>query len=185
MTEFDYFDPKKLIPDPGFKAPDMLGAVEGWRVWQVPFKLAPYERPKLMSATFGGYYWHPRKFARAECSRCGDDLPGENCSCGFYSAKSFEHLMTMHYHQYDLSTGNGNVMVLGKLANWGKVIEGTQGWRSEKAYPVKLWVPFEASHLAAPLKEVYGVPVELKNILAGPAHVKPVFKAPNPNRRTT
>jgi hypothetical protein len=56
-------------------------------------------------------------------------------------------------------------MVLGQVANWGKVIEGTQGWRAELAYPVKLWVPFEAWKIAQALEAGYGVPVGLKNYL--------------------
>lgn len=178
------FDPRYLQPDAEFKAPDMLGTLEGWRCWRTPFKPKGYERPKLYSVSHTDYYWLPRQFARAECDRCGgEDTPGESCSCGFYSAKTLEHLMTMPYHHYDLEEGRdkGYVIVLGKLANWGKVIEGSQGWRSEKAYPVKLWLPFEAHHLIVPIRETYGVPVKLFNVLAAPEHVHPLYKPPNPH----
>jgi len=52
------------------------------------------------------------------------------------------------------------------VANWGKVVEGSQGWRSEYTYPLKLWLPFEAWYLAEALGNAYGVPVALKNTLA-------------------
>ena len=157
------------FPDPDFRAPDLISAVEGWRVWRVDTAVPKYgTAPKMFSATRGGYYWTPKRVSTAQCGRCKENVPGENCSCGFYSANSLEHLLSMHYHQYDMD--NGNVMVLGQVANWGKVIVGTQGWRAANAYPVQLWVPFEAWTLAAPLEEAYGVPVGIKNYLK-PGHV--------------
>jgi len=71
--------------------------------------------------------------------------------------------MGMSYHQYNADSGN--VMILGQVANWGKVIEGTQGWRAARAYPVRMWVPFETWKLAAVIEEHYGVPVAVKNYL--------------------
>lgn len=169
------------VPDPdefaglanqSFKAPDLIGTVEGWRAWGVPSKLPPFGMtPKLYSVTYTEYFWRPRQTMHAMCDaerpgRCrkGGDSPGEECSCGFYSAKTLEHLMSMSYHLYD-ADAKGYFHVVGQVANWGKVIEGTQGWRAAKSYPVRLFVPFEAVHLAKPLADAYGVPVSLKNIL--------------------
>lgn len=183
MSELPDFLSKQ--PDPNFRAPDIVGTVEGWRVWRCTFNARAFESPKLWSATHSSYYWTPKALGVAECSRCGEDIPGEHCGCGFYSAKSLEHLMTMRYHQYDLDETHGGaqiVMVLGRIANWGKVIEGSQGWRSQKAYPAKLWVPYEAAHLAKPLQETYGVPVALKNIL-GAGSARGLYTPPNPKRR--
>jgi hypothetical protein len=45
------------------------------------------------------------------------------------------------------------------------VIEGSQGWRAEYAYPTALYVPFETFSVAKPLQEAYGVPVKLLNLL--------------------
>jgi len=159
----DPFDLDKL-PDPNFKVPDLIEAVEGWRVWRVSAEVPRFgTMPKLYSATHRGYYWTPRKVSLAECGKCKENVPGEHCTCGFYSAKHFEHLMSMSYHWYDMEAGE--VMVLGQIANWGKVIEGTQGWRAAKAYPVQLWVPFEAWTLAEPIEQAYGVPVGIRNFL--------------------
>jgi hypothetical protein len=165
MSDFNPLDPERFAPDPNFKAPDILGTVEGWRAWGVPKELPAFGvAPKLYSVTHARFFWSPRKAALADCRHCGDDVPGEHCSCGFYSAKSYEHLMSMGYHHYDAENG-GYFHVVGKVANWGKVIEASQGWRAAKSYPVHLYVPYEAWHLAGPLRDAYGVPVNLKNIL--------------------
>jgi len=147
-----------------FEVPDIVGHVEGWRAWNVDREPPAFgTTPKLYSATYG-YYWTPRVRARAECNRGGDDhVPGEQCSCGFYAAKTLPHLRSMGYSSYHEE--GPQVTIVGQLAMWGKVIEGTQGWRSEYAYPVKLFVPFEAWRLAKPVAKAYGVPVELLNLL--------------------
>lgn len=168
----DGLDPKKLagLADKGFRAPDLIGTVEGWRAWGVSTELPSFGLPpKLHSVTYCDYFWTPRQVSRASCNRgCSGsdstDTPSETCSCGFYSAKTLEHLMGMGYHAYD-AEALGMFHIVGQVANWGKVIEGTQGWRSELAYPVKLFVPFEAWPLAKRLGDAYGVEVALKNTL--------------------
>jgi hypothetical protein len=158
--------PEKLagLVDAGFTAPDVIGHVEGWRAWRVPRQPPLFgTAPKLHSASYA-YYWTPRVKARAECDRGHDDhVPGETCSCGFYAAKTLDQLRQMGYSTYD---ENGEfVRVVGQMALWGKVIEGSQGWRAEFAYPATLFVPFEAHKLAPPLAKAYGVPVRLLNLL--------------------
>lgn len=163
---------------PEINVPDLMQAVEGWRAWGVPQGLPPFGlAPKLYSVTNygrgghhpegGGYAWKAREAAEATCPVREDHngrCPVESCTCGFYTALSLEHLMTMAYHRYD-ADAHGMFRVIGQVANWGKVIEGTLGWRSQYAYPTQLFVPFEAWRLAKPLSEAYGVPVRLQNIL--------------------
>jgi hypothetical protein len=175
--------PRRVGPllDDVFEAPKMDkgsgeedGYVEGWRTWKVSRELPLYgSTPKLYSATWD-YYWSPRVKARADCERCDklnpetglmEGVPGETCSCGFYSAKTLEHLRSMGY--IGACTNDQFVSVVGKLANWGKVIEGSQGWRAEFAYPVTVYLPFEAARLGPAIKKAYGVPVRLMNVLAG------------------
>jgi hypothetical protein len=146
------------------------GTVEGWRAWIVSRNLPRYGVPmKLKSVTHGAAvndgYWPPRKENVAFCDRCGEDVPGEQCSCGFYSAKTLDHLMSMGYHTYRDTDDDHYFKVIGQVANWGKVIEGTQGWRSQYSYPVRLFVPFEAARHARLLKEAYGCKVRLLNFL--------------------
>ncbi len=163
------FDPRK-VSDPELVLPDLTEAVEGWRTWSVKRDVPRFGlAPKLRSAT-NDYYWTPGRAAKAECNAgwsgqgpcVGDELPGENCSCGFYSAKSARHLLSMGYHhEY---RGSDEVSVIGKVACWGKVIEGTQGWRSTYAYPVQLYVPFHADQLAQPLRDGYGCKVAVLDL---------------------
>lgn len=150
------------LTDKEFRAPDLIGTVEGWRCWYLPEKTPSFgAAPKLMSVTHN-YVWPPRVKARSECRRHPDHVPGEDCTCGFYAAKTLDHLRSMGYVS---CPSIGSVTVVGQLAMWGKVIEGTQGWRGEFAYPVKLYVPFEAWRLGRPLTKAYGVPVRVLNLL--------------------
>jgi hypothetical protein len=161
------FDPRRR-PDSDFKAPDLVGAVEGWRCWAVPTELPPFGvAPKVYSVTWSNFYWTPKQTSAAVCEfGCpAEDVPGESCGCGFYSAKTREHLLSMAYHIYDAEE-TGRYRIMGRIANWGKVIEGSQGWRSQYSYPIEFFVPFEAWRLAKPLAESYGVKVKLDNILA-------------------
>jgi hypothetical protein len=176
------FDPRKL-PDKEFVAPDVMEPTKGWRAWAIDGELPEFGLPPKLHSVSWGYYWTPRKRSQAECSRGCDKpvkrrdlttgeeievtvgIPGEHCSCGFYSAKTFAHLQGMGYHQY--YPDSGHFTVVGEVANWGKVIEGTQGWRAQYAYPFKLYVPIEAAHLAAALREAYAPKggVVLRNLL--------------------
>src|ERR1035437_1778158 len=89
------FDIRKTA-DPNLQVPDLTEAREGWRMWTVSTKIPRYGvSPKLFSATSADYYWTPRRASVAECQyHCGQ-TPGENCSCGFYSAKTLEQLWTL------------------------------------------------------------------------------------------
>jgi hypothetical protein len=132
----------------GGRAPDELGTVTGWRAWRVNRHPEPDGQVLLHSVSMG-YFW----------------VPFDNCTCGFYCARTLQHLRTMGYHTYN-SAIDGDVTIVGRVANWGKVIPGTQGWRAEYGYPERLYVPFEvARSIARPLADTYGVPVELLNLL--------------------
>lgn len=155
----------------GDRAPDELGTVTGWRAWRVDRQPDENGQVLLRSVSFG-YSWVPFEKARASCDRClstdhtdRDCTPGEHCSCGFYTARTLSHLRSMGYHSYH-SEHDGDITIVGRVANWGKVIPGTQGWRAEYAYPELLFVPFEVARtIAKPLSNTYGVPVALMNLL--------------------
>jgi hypothetical protein len=164
------------MPHRDFVAPTVVGIAEGWRTWAVEVAKPRYGVPPKMWSVVHHYYWTPRQLCRAECHKCNNPdgspmldadgysiMPRESCSCGFYSAKSFEHLMTMHYHVYG---GGDRFNVIGRVSNWGKVIEGSLGWRAEKSYPIELFIPFEYARThARALSEGYGVPVKMRNFL--------------------
>jgi hypothetical protein len=167
----------------GIVVPDFTDVMIGWRAWGVPDRTADqldplsfrYSPPLLQSPSHGHFEWEPRQPFVAVCGaspppRCRYskkklmEVPGDGCSCGMYAAKTLEHLMSMNYHVYDAEQ-RGLFHVIGPVRLWGKLVQGTLGWRAQKAYPHKLYVPFEAWHLAPILRDLYGVPVELKNIL--------------------
>jgi hypothetical protein len=159
------WDPERMagLRDEDFQAPDLIGTVEGWRAWNVLREPPAFgTTPKLESATFK-YWWTPRVKARATCERSPEHVPGETCTCGFYAAKTLPHLRAMGYQAYDEEAKR--ICVVGRLAMWGKVIEGDQGWRAEYAYPHTIYVPFEGWRLARPIQRAYGVPVRLLNLL--------------------
>jgi hypothetical protein len=170
-------------PDTGdYVVPDVIGAAEGWRSFRVPCEPPRYgASPRLYSVSHSSYYWKPREVNVASCRRHNSGQmrssgpggfvrgyhvpPGENCTCGLYSARTLPHLLSMGYHTY--APENGDFCVIGRVANWGKVVQGSQGWRAEKSYPLELWVPFEmGATLGLKIRETYGVPVLLKNILS-------------------
>jgi hypothetical protein len=160
----------KKAPGKRIDLTNALGTVEGWRAWNVPRELKPLQPPRLRSATWD-YEWVPFQRARASCDRCTSRdpsdtncTPGESCSCGFYTAKTLPHLRSMGYSSY-VEEGGDWVTIVGRVALWGKVIEGSQGWRAEFAYPIALYCPFECWKIARPFEQEYGVPVKLLNLL--------------------
>lgn len=141
--------------------PDLMEPVEGWRSWCLRTE---WGMPVLESVTQQGHFWQPRAVMEAECLKGREHpTPSIKCSCGLYAAKTLEHLLGMHYSDYD---GEQRFHVIGRVKFWGTVIEGTQGWRATFGYPDELFVPYEAWKYAEDLTETYGVKVGLKNWLA-------------------
>jgi hypothetical protein len=153
-----------------FQVPDAIGYLEGWRAWSLARRPNRYGAgPRLMSVTHRAahtgmpYAWKPREFGLAYCPMCGDDLPGQDCTCGFYSASSLYRLQRLGYHSY--GRWPTVIRVIGRVANWGNVVPADFGCRAQKSYPLELYLPHEAWRLAEPLAETYGVPVKLQNVL--------------------
>jgi hypothetical protein len=154
--------------EPKLIVPDQVAVEYGWRAWGVKKGETKAGKTLLQSINGGGSakgalpFWQPRVPMEAVCD--GEhEVPAESCTCGLYSAKTLDHLMTMrHYYNYDPRT---MFKVIGKVALWGKVIEGTQGWKATYGYPSELYLPFEAWHLHNDLHDAYGCPIYLKNFL--------------------
>lgn len=77
------------------------------------------------------------------------NTPGEDCSCGIYIADNF-----------DLAAGYASQQpcVFMRVAGWGKVVPGTQGWRVEHAYPQEMFLIGGKDAEAEQLGKAYGVP---------------------------
>lgn len=150
----------------GLVVPDYVEVTVGWRAWSVRPQADLDQTPILHSVTRSYHSWPPRKRMEAVCDICSSPpFMGEGHLCGLHSARTLEDLQGMPYHRYD-ADANGLYHVIGTVSNWGDVIEGSQGWKSQYGYPRELYLPFEAWALAIPLSEAYGVPVRLKNILS-------------------
>ena len=159
MTVQEMIDHNCLVAT-AMVVPDIVGEIIGWRAWNV---IGPESDDlRLGSVTHTSYTWKPQSFVIAECSlHPTEDIPNEKHSCGFYAAKTREHLLSMSYHRYT----DVDDIVIGEVGLSGKVIAGTQGWRAQKARIKKVYVPFEKWRLMHRIEEVYKVDCELSNTL--------------------
>jgi hypothetical protein len=143
--------------------PDEIECVWGWRAWDLSVKPG---QPMRLKSKVRDTYWAPRQPTVAKCPKpkATHECPGDNCTCGLYAAKTLEHLIgEMGYAQYDMDSGV--VAVVGKVKMWGKVVEGSLGWRAGYAYPAAFYLPFEAWRFMEPLQNEYGADVELANTI--------------------
>lgn len=158
-----------------------LGEVLGWRAWYIIDTPDGVRLRSLMD----DHIWAPGAVEQAICELMRGHIsagsveaatygeagvpwdiavPVERCSCGFYAALSREHLQRMSYHRYDQD--DGAPKCVGQVAMSGKVIPGTQGWKSQEMWPHKLFVPYEYWKYVEPLKREYKCEVELSVTLA-------------------
>ena len=100
--------------------------VFGWRYWQ----LSP--RRLLRSVTQRGFEWPPGRVLKAVCLEVGHPAPAERCNCGLYANPELEAL-----RQHGLCLAP-DVVVIGQVALWGKVIVDEPSFRGEFAYPARL-----------------------------------------------
>ncbi len=100
--------------------------VFGWRYWQ----LSP--RRLLRSVTQRTFEWPPGRVLRAVCVEVGHPAPADRCNCGLYANPELEAL-----RQHGLCLAP-DVIVLGQVALWGKVVVDEPSYRGEFAYPARL-----------------------------------------------
>jgi hypothetical protein len=100
--------------------------VFGWRYWQ----LSP--RRLLRSVTQREFEWPPGRVLRAVCVEVGHPAPAQRCNCGLYANPDLEAL-----RQHGLCLAP-DVIVLGQVALWGKVVDDEPSYRAEFAYPARL-----------------------------------------------
>jgi hypothetical protein len=140
------------------RAPDVVGEVLAYRAWYVDLR---WDREARL-VSFNGTVWPRAAWLAAECSHDGCDTPGERCSCGVYAARDRAHLLHMGFSR---RTYNESPIVIGEVGLVGKVIPGSQGWRAQKARPVRLELPHQHWRLMPSLRATYRVPVALSNTL--------------------
>lgn len=150
------------------KMPDLVACITAWRAWCVVHTKDGYR----LQALGKDHIWQPKTPMVAECAavpginpqlamiramRLGQvestpahPAPHESCSCGIWSFKELDGLVAA------IGNGYNEVRVLGQVSLWGRVVETTNGFRAEKAYPAELWL------LDSSLEELgltYDVPV--------------------------
>lgn len=171
------FTPPRNTSDT-LEVPDELGEVIGYRAWHIA---DTSDGIRLTSTGWGGKYanavWIPGEVNAAVCDQ-GHTAADEHCRCGFYAARTRDHLLSLNrYHLY----GKGQkavVAVVGQVAMDGQVVTCSQGWRGQNAWPINVCVPYEHWRLVAPLREAYGpwgVQVDLDNTLVMPEAGAPAW----------
>jgi hypothetical protein len=132
-------DPEPLEPA---KSPDYVHTITAWRGWNI-------DNGRL-AALGSDATWRPKKAEQADCRDHNHPAPQMKCACGYWSFKKFEDMVKV------LEGYANNVKVVGTVEIWGRVIECTNGFRSEFAYPKELWLLEEGLES---LSWAYGVPV--------------------------
>ena len=139
--------------------PDYISPIVGYRVWN-------WDAIGLWS--LNGERWFPDRALASKCPRADHEPPTDDCSCGVYAAKNYEHLQRM------FSTKFVEDFVHGEVHLWGKVVEHDLGYRAQFAYPKSLVLPFNLPSSIDPRLEssslevlmVYGADISLApNIL--------------------
>ena len=78
------------------------------------------------------FEWPPGRVLKAVCVEVGHPAPAERCNCGLYANPDLEALRE---HGLCLAP---DVIVLGQVALWGKVVDDEPSLRAEFAYPARL-----------------------------------------------
>jgi hypothetical protein len=97
-----------------------VGELVGWRVWNVEF---------LAGCSFLRSYSHQMLWPPGPLQ--ADKTPELDNSHGIYALKTWKRML-------DYVRKPSDFLVLGQVHLWGKVIEGTHGYRAEWAEPLSL-----------------------------------------------
>ncbi|HEX2119305.1 MAG TPA: hypothetical protein VHF91_08990 [Acidimicrobiales bacterium] len=105
------------------------------------------------------FEWPPGRVLRAVCVEVGHPAPADHCNCGLYANRDLEAL-----RQHGLCLAP-DVIVLGQVALWGKVIDDEPNFRGEFAYPARLSLVVDSLIDATPAEDLvnglgaYRIPV--------------------------
>ena len=87
------------------------------------------------------------------------DVPGEGCTCGIAALRNPEAEL-MH-----LGRPDDIVYAIGEVALWGRIIEGSRGFRASRAYPLRVFLHYAEPDLAPRIHEAYGIPTQLTDFI--------------------
>lgn len=165
------------MTDPDIR--DRNQSVSGWRYWQVSARSG-----QLRSVTQKRIEWPAGHVLVARCLGAGHRAPDPSCDCGIYGARDLE---TLREHGLCLAP---EILLVGRVALWGRVIDDISGWRGEFATPSELRVVdglvpgLDATALAARLKAIYRVragTMPLADAVAGASATMLTFQAMSAN----
>ena len=117
--------------------------ITGYRGYNLVTGYTVHNHPSL-AGLFGGIWT-----SRSMIADCGahhkKGIPAKNCTCGIYALPTLEEL-------FDLRL---NVLFMTKCALYGRVLEGTKGYRAEKVEILEILVP-SCQYCPAPSDYVLG-----------------------------
>ena len=138
-------------------------AIQAWRAWRVGvFEPATTPRSEyFLRSCVHDAYWPPLE---PLVSRCPEHLrPDLSCGCGIYAMATRDAAVA-----WARSTARSLSMpvVVGQVQLWGRILQFTQGYRAELAYPYSLEVfddsltpDLDAAAVVRQLRETYLVDV--------------------------
>jgi hypothetical protein len=127
--------------------PDYVEPVEAWRVWRVAMRGGEV----VLQSLFAGAVWEPAVPCVASCTAgqrsrwvpwrqkpSEHAAPELECRCGIYGVQSVAAARSYLERPPLLCRDD---RVIGRVALWGSVVEGSSGWRASHAYPIELFIP--------------------------------------------
>jgi hypothetical protein len=147
LDRFKQIEAQTIAP----KTPDYMTVLTGWRAWGVD----TFRNEWRLTSLGQSGKWPVRKKISARCksgSAGPHPAPAWDCYCGIWAFKDLENL-TSALAAYD------HVSIIGTVSLWGRVIETSNGFRAEYAYPSELWLLDD--HMED-IGRVYGVPVRVE-----------------------
>lgn len=133
--------------------------ITGWRAWNiVDFERRGGVSEKRLQALGTKPVWEPRQENVAICIQNGThEAPWPDCQCGFWAFKDREHVEKALFNTYGGEQGK----VIGQVALWGRVLECTDGYRGEYAYPQTFQFIDVAEDTCQDISERYLVPYSI------------------------
>ncbi len=132
-----------------------------WRMWKM-------NGDSLESLHFGLSPWSRKaRWCAACCYKCPKALlPQKHCTCGIYSRKDIDFAFWRSSRGSPSLADPAGILgilptVLGLVYLWGNIVEGTDGYRAQYAYPAKLFVVdnLYESEITA-IAKAYGIPYQ-------------------------
>jgi hypothetical protein len=145
------------------ETPLYVEPVLGWRAWHVEHE---DDGPHLASWVKGGQ-WPAGDRLEARCRSFGlrgshrHPAPRRDHGCGIYALRRKARAEALVSELFENAGGVHAPVALGRVSLWGRVIENTDGWRGQYAYPYDLTLFGGTEELRRRLAATYAVDVSL------------------------